>query len=58
MILSLIGFYVLLVIGFLLVLTGLLNLAGCGDRTGSEFKKSNIIQIIIGVFVFVGAFWL
>lgn len=56
--LSVIGFYFLIAIGFVLFVSGFLNLGGCGDRTGKEFKKSNIIQIIMGVVIFIGAFWL
>lgn len=57
MILHWVGFSLLMIIGFTLFVGGLLNLLGCGDRTGSEFKISNIIQCLIGIAVFVGAFF-
>lgn len=58
MILHWVGFTILLIIGFALFVGGLLNLLGCGDRTGPEFKISNVIQCLIGVAVFIGAFFL
>lgn len=58
MILHWVGFAFLLVIGFTLFIGGLLNLLGSGDRTGPEFKISNVIQCLIGVAVFIGAFFL
>ena len=58
MILHWVGFALLLIIGFALFIGGLLNLLGCGDRTGPEFKISNIIQCLIGIAFFIGAFFL
>lgn len=58
MILHLVGFALLLVIGFALFIGGLLNLLGSGDRTGPEFKVSNIVQVLIGLALFIGAFFL
>jgi hypothetical protein len=58
MILHWVGFALLLVIGFTLFIGGLLNLLGSGDRTGPEFKVSNIVQVLIGLALFIGAFFL
>ena len=58
MILHWVGFALLLVLGFAFFIGGLLNLLGCGDRTGPEFKVSNIVQIFIGIAIFIGAFFL
>lgn len=58
MILHLVGFALLLVIGFALFIGGLLNLLGSGDRTGPEFKVSNIVQVLIGLALFIVAFFL
>lgn len=58
MILHWFGFALLLVIGFTLFIGGLLNLLGSGDRTGPEFKVSNIVQVLIGIALFIGAFFL
>lgn len=51
----------LIVVGFLsvsLVIGGLLNLGGCGDRVGEKYKVSNWIQIIVGICVVVLLFTL
>lgn len=48
-----------IVMGFLsvsLVIGGLLNLGGCGDRIGDEHKVSNWIQIVVGVLLLIVAF--
>lgn len=58
MILQWAGFLLLLVIGFALFMSGLLNLLGSGDRTGSEFKVQNVIQCLLGCALFVGVFFL
>lgn len=58
MILYWVGFALLLIIGFALFVGGLLNLLGSGDRTGPEFKISNVIQCVIGVALFIVAFFL
>lgn len=58
MILHWVVFALLLVIGFALFIGGLLNLLGSGDRTGPEFKVSNIVQVLIGLAIFIGAFFL
>lgn len=46
----------LIVVGFLsvsLVIGGLLNLGGCGDRIGEKYRLSNWIQIVVGICVVV-----
>lgn len=48
-----------IVMGFLsvsLVIGGLLNLGGCGDRIGDEYKVSNWIQIVVGILLLIVAF--
>lgn len=48
-----------IVMGFLsvsLVIGGLLNLGGCGDRIGEEYKVSNWIQIVVGILLLIVAF--
>jgi small-conductance mechanosensitive channel len=52
-----IGFVAVLFIGFALFIGGVLNLLGSGDRTGSEYKVSNIIQSLVGIVIFVCAIY-
>lgn len=58
MILHWAGFTLLLVLGFALFMSGLLNLLGSGDRTGPEFRIQNSLQCLIGIAVFAGVFFL
>lgn len=48
-----IGFIFLLILGLSLFIGALLNLGGCGDRTGKKYKKSNVIQCISGALIFI-----
>lgn len=50
-ILSFIGMAVLCLVAFSLVIGGLLNLGGCGDRIGDEYKVSNYTQITVGLMI-------
>lgn len=52
-----IGFVAVLFVGFALFIGGVLNLLGAGDRTGSEYKVSNIIQSLVGVLIFAFAIY-
>ena len=52
-ILAAFGFIVLGFLSVSLVIGGLLNLGGCGDRIGEKYKVSNWIQIVVGVFMVV-----
>lgn len=48
-----------IIMGFLsasLVIGGLLNLGGCGDRIGEKYKVSNWIQIVVGIVLMITAF--
>lgn len=55
-ILSIVGLVVICLISFLLVIGGVLNLGGCGDRIGEEYKGSNWIQIVVGILLLIMAF--
>lgn len=55
-ILSIIGFVILCLFSVSLVIGGLLNLGGCGDRIGDEYKISNWIQIVVGILLLIVAF--
>lgn len=50
-ILSVIGIIALCLIGVSLVIGGLLNLGGCGDRIGDKYKVSNYSQIFVGFVI-------
>ena len=50
-ILSFIGIAVLCLLSFSLIVGGLLNLGGCGDRIGDKYKVSNYTQIVIGFMI-------
>lgn len=52
-ILAAFGFIVLGFLSVSLVIGGLLNLGGCGDRIGEKYRLSNWIQIIVGICVVV-----
>ena len=48
-----------IVAGFLsvsLIIGGLLNLGGCGDRIGEKYRASNWIQIVVGIMLLIVAF--
>lgn len=55
-ILSIVGFIVLCLVPVSLIIGGLLNLGGCGDRIGEKYKVSNWIQIVVGVLLLIIAF--
>lgn len=55
-ILSIIGFVILCLFSISLVIGGLLNLGGCGDRIGDKYKGSNWIQIVVGIVLLILAF--
>lgn len=50
------GFIVMCFLSVSLVIGGLLNLGGCGDRIGEEYKVSNWIQIVVGILLLIVAF--
>lgn len=50
-ILSFIGLAVLCLISVTLVVGGLLNLGGCGDRIGDEYRLTNYLQIFLGALL-------
>jgi hypothetical protein len=52
-VLSIIGFVVLCVISLSLIIGGLLNLGGCGDRVGDKYKGTNQLQIVLGLILLV-----
>lgn len=53
MLLHWIGFAYLIMLSIALIFSRTLNLLGCGDKTGTEHKKSNLISCIIGIGLIV-----
>lgn len=47
-VLTVIGIIALCLLGISMIIGGLLNLGGCGDRIGEKYKVANYIQIISG----------
>ena len=50
--LSIICVAIWFVISLTLIIGGLLNLGGCGDRIGEEYKLTNYLQIVLGGIMF------
>jgi hypothetical protein len=45
---SMLGIGVLVLLSLTLIIGGLLNLGGCGDRIGEEYRLTNYLQIVLG----------
>ena len=50
------GVVCLHLLSIMLIVDGLLQLGGCGDRFGAEYKMGNWLQVVAGV-IMVTAYW-
>lgn len=55
-VLSVVGIVALCLIAVSLIVGGLLNLGGCGDRIGDKYKVDNYLQIVVG-FLMIALCW-